>query len=312
MCGNVIPVSDTAKHLGILLSSASSTIARTTERITSSRSAFYALSAIGARHSCINPLTSLRLYKAISLPILTFGLDVWSPTNTELSMMERSQVKILRTILGLPVRTSTAGIHSLLGTVPIHYTAQVKLLSFVRSTLALPPTAIARLVLLFRARQLYPPPGSFIHKIVATLDHLCLPDVDSLSSDVPSKSAWKALVKTMVHESFREDLTASASLHPTLSDVSRISPPKYGRPVDILQLFKHDLTLARLSLLRIRLLLHVSSIRSHTSSFRVTDLISNRSDICLLCDSNTPEDLLHFISVCPALQPIRAMWLPKI
>ena len=226
--------------------------------------------------------------------------------------MERSQVKILRTILGLPVRTSTAGIHSLLGTVPIHYTAQVKLLSFVRSTLALPPTATARLVLLFRARQLYPPSGSFIHKIAATLDHLCLPDVDSLSSDVPSKSAWKALVKTMVHESFREDLSASASLHPTLSDVSRISPPKYGRPVDILQLFKHDLTLARLSLLRIRLLLHVSSIRSHTSSFRVTDLISNRSDICLLCDSNTPEDLLHFISVCPALQPIRAMWLPKI
>ena len=226
VCGNVIPVSDTAKHLGILLSSASSTIARTTERITSSRSAFYALSAIGARHSCINPLTSLRLYKAISLPILTFGLDVWSPTNTELSMMERSQVKILRTILGLPVRTSTAGIHSLLGTVPIHYTAQVKLLSFVRSTLALPPTATARLVLLFRARQLYPPPGSFIHKIVATLDHLCLPDVDSLSSDVPSKSAWKALVKTMVHESFREDLTAS-SLHPTLSDVSRISPPNF-------------------------------------------------------------------------------------
>ena len=133
----------------------------------------------------------------------------------------------------------------------------------------------------------------------------------SRQTSLPNRRG-RLLFMTMVHESFREDLTTFASLHPTLSDVSRISLSKYGRPVDILQLFKQALTLARLSLLRIRLLLHVLSICSHTSSFRVTNLIPNRSDTCLLCDSNTPEDLLHFISVCPALQPIRAMWLPKI
>jgi len=312
VCDSVIPIAESTKHLGVLLSSSQSTISRTSGRITSSRSAFYALSAAGARHTCINSLTSLQLYKSLSLPILLFGLEVWSPTNTELMMMERSQLKILRTILGLPSRSSSSGIHFLLGTLPIQYHALLKLLSFTRSTVALPPHSIARQILLFRSSQNNPPSRSIVNNIISTLDNLCLPNLEVLLNNPPTKKVWKALTKTMVFESFREVSFFDSSPSPTLVDLLRISPPKYGVPIDVLQIFKHDLKLARLSLLRIRLLLHVSSLNSHTCSFRVTDRFSIRSDRCQLCQLAATEDLLHFLSVCPALQPVRDLWLPKI
>ena len=64
--GHTIPIVESAKHLGIIISSSPSTIKRTTNSITASRSAFYALTAIGARHTCINPCTSIHLYKSLS------------------------------------------------------------------------------------------------------------------------------------------------------------------------------------------------------------------------------------------------------
>ena len=50
-------------------------------------------------------------------------------------MLERSQLRVLRTILGLPARASAAGIHLMLGTIPIKYISQI---TFVRSTMGLP------------------------------------------------------------------------------------------------------------------------------------------------------------------------------
>ena len=311
VCGCDIPIVESTKHLGILVSSSKSTINRTTDRITSSRSAFYAISSVGARHSCINPLTSLQFYKTLCLPILSFGLEIWSPTTTEIRMMEKSQLKILRTILGLPSRTSSVGIHLLLGTIPIEYLAQLKLLSFVRSVVNLPSSSIPTQIMALRADQRCPPTRSIIHRLISSLGTLCLPSLQDLMANPPSNRAWKALTKTMIHEMFRE-VSLNPNTPPSLIDLVRNPPPKYGHPMDILLISKHNLRLARLSSLRIRLLLHVSSLRAHTCSFRLSDRFPARSDDCLLCHSNDKEDLAHFISVCPALQPVREMWLPRI
>ena len=164
MGGHAIPISETVKHLGILLSSSSnSTIERTTNRISSAKSSFYALSTIGARHSGINPVTSLTLFKSLSLPILSFGLEIWIPTDTELLLMERCQLKILRTILGLPTRSPSAGIHLLLGTIPVQVLSQLRRLSFIQSTAALPDSAIAKRLFLSCANS--PSPGSQISRM---------------------------------------------------------------------------------------------------------------------------------------------------
>ena len=69
-----------------------------------------------------------------------------------------------------------------------------------------------------------------------------------------------------------------------------------------------DLKLSRLSNLRIRLLLHATSLASHTCSFHPIGGLP-RSPVCLLCSLGVCEDILHFLSKCPRLHSIRDPWL---
>ena len=97
-----IPQCDSYRHLGILRLVSTSNLGCISERCSAGRSAFYALNAVGSRFGCLHPSTSLQLYSSFCLPI--YGCKIWSLTKTELSMLERSHRKILRTIIGLPTR----------------------------------------------------------------------------------------------------------------------------------------------------------------------------------------------------------------
>ena len=97
----------------------------------------------------------------------------------------------------------------------------------------------------------------------------------------------------------------------TLVHINQLPPTIYGRPALLMQRFRHDLTLARLSILRVRFLLHATALNSHTSCFHAS-LRRDRSPECRLCDLSVPEDIFHFIAQCPALDHVCAMWIPKI
>ena len=72
-------------HLGILWSVSDSTIGHVFVMTTLARSAFYAIQSVGPRFGLLHPLTSLKLFRAYSLCILSYVLEVLSPTMTELS-----------------------------------------------------------------------------------------------------------------------------------------------------------------------------------------------------------------------------------
>ncbi len=120
-------------HLGILRTVFNSTIHRTNERATAGRSAFYALNSVGSRFGCLHPLTPLRLYQALCVPILLNGSEIWTLTKTELLLLERTHQKILRTIQGLPTRCSSASLTTLLGALRIVTLVQQRMLNFVFS-----------------------------------------------------------------------------------------------------------------------------------------------------------------------------------
>ena len=112
---DTISESDTVKHLGILLAVSGSSLSHTLQSISSARSAFYAFQSVSRRFGSLHhPLTYLRLFRAYSLCILKFGCDVLFPTRSELLMLDRSQLAILKSIVGLPSRTSSIAIHTLL------------------------------------------------------------------------------------------------------------------------------------------------------------------------------------------------------
>ena len=101
---SVISEVDEQHHLGILRLIYNSTVHRTNERATAARSAFFVLSAVGSHFGCLHPLTSLRFYWSICLPIMLYGCEVWTFSKTELLFLERVHRKVLKTIQGLPIR----------------------------------------------------------------------------------------------------------------------------------------------------------------------------------------------------------------
>lgn len=119
------------------------------------------------------------------------------------------------------------------------------------------------------------------------------------------------MTKTLIFEEFRDSIESSNQ--PSLSHIVNLPPAvKYGHPAPIIEKVKQNLSLSRLSNLRIRLILHATSLASHTAVFNTLRGQPPRSSVCLLCSTDSPEDLQHFVFECPALQSVRDTWFPKI
>lgn len=73
---------------------------------------FFALNAVGSYFGFLHPLTSLRLYSSLCLLILLYGCAI---SKTELTLLERVQRKILRTVQGVLLRCSSRALQSLMG-----------------------------------------------------------------------------------------------------------------------------------------------------------------------------------------------------
>ena len=114
----------------------------TSERCSAGRSAYFSLNAIGARFGCLHPATILRLYKAYCLPVLLYGSELWNITRTELIMFERVHRKILRTILGLPVRCNSKALLHITETLSINAFIHQRQLNFIHSFTFLPPYSL--------------------------------------------------------------------------------------------------------------------------------------------------------------------------
>ena len=183
-------------HLGILRATASSTSSRTSHHINLGRSSFFVLNRVGTRFGCLHPITALRLYTSISLPKMLYGAELWSLTNTELEMLERSHRKILRSIQGLPLRCPKEGVGTFLGCSTIADLIATKKLSFLLSTATLPSEARPRQVLQCRLQESHT--KSWITLLESQINELNLPNIATLIQNTPSKSCWKRCIRKIL------------------------------------------------------------------------------------------------------------------
>lgn len=129
---------------------------------------------------------------SLCLPIMLYGCELWSPTKSELLMLERVHRRILRTIQGLPLRCNSLALQCLMGTVSITSLIHQRQLNFALSFRSLPLDSPHRLV--FEALICHPPSKGFIPTLLSTLSHYGLPSPSSIIDMTCSKPAWKRLI----------------------------------------------------------------------------------------------------------------------
>ena len=295
---------DEIHHLGILRTVAASTVARTNERASACRSAFFALNSIGSRFGCLHPLTSLKLYKTLCLPILLYGSEIWNYTKTELLFLERVNRRILRTIQGLPLRCHSSLLTKLLGTSSIDDLITQRSLSFVTATANLPLDSLPRQVLVARASS--PTAKGVTKRYHELLAGLNLPDLPTLLDSPPKVQTLKAYIKrNLALRAHVEFLETHETSFIGSSELQLLKPTPHW------EVTIGDPALTRLNNFRIRLLVGCDGLEHDAARFRYRSNGATPSDpSCKLCGHQT-EDAIHFVAVCPRLNDARCGALAK-
>ena len=88
----------------------------------------------------------------------------------------------------------------------------------------------------------------------------------------------------MLYSKFYDFVLEASSHMSSLSDVINVSYPFHAKPLPIVTCFKGDISSARLSNFRIRLLLHCPALNKDTAVFHLR-ANKSRDPLCSLCHS---------------------------
>jgi hypothetical protein len=113
---NVISVKDGSGHMGVSLSSHRRyESAYIQDRIDSGHRAFYSVQGLGNQRIPVTPVVASKLYWAICIPRMTYGLEVATLADRSVRKLEQAHGQMAKVIQGLPPQTSNAACLAPLG-----------------------------------------------------------------------------------------------------------------------------------------------------------------------------------------------------
>ena len=287
---------DEQHHLFIHRTAFNSTIRCTNERATAGRSTFYALNSLsGIPFWTVHPLTSLKLYQALCLPLFLYKSELWTLTKMELLSLERVHRRILRTVQGLPIRCHSASLTTLLGVQDIQTLVQQRQLNFMVSAANLDPDSYPGSSCIDLSAQL--PRVSHANIIKFSLTSIF--QAFLLHSLNPSKcSSWKAFIKK--HLGLTSYLTILEECNNCYASQCAF---KLHHPAPH---WKVDPKLTHLNNFRICLLVGCDGPEADAVHFLSRTTNAQPGDpSCKLCNQGVPEDAAHFVFTCPVLDEER-------
>ena len=149
MGDSYIQQSDAAVHLGIRQESNLPLSNRMSERCQKTKNAFYAMADLGLRPEVLNPLTSVRLYMTVIIPILLHGCELWNNMSGNDSVkFSQLQHFITKKIQGFHVRARSDMVKSMLGLNRITALVDKRKLMFLFKILNLDNSSICKKIFL--------------------------------------------------------------------------------------------------------------------------------------------------------------------
>jgi hypothetical protein len=255
--------------------------------------------------SGLNPRASIHLINCYVTPRLFYGLNVIQLSASDVKNLNVYFNKLIKQIQHLPKRTANAGALLLLGQIPIEGQIHKRMLCTFRNVIANTNSVeqnIAYRQLAIKSND----SKSWFIKIVQITQIYDLPSPYDLMETPPNKRKWKKLV------------TDSVNLYWTLKlkdDVNSKTTLKYLNVDDVMIGKTHNIWYTggaepyavNRSCVKAKLVCGTYTLQKDRSKFSK----HSTSPTCQLCKSE-PEDHLHSLVKCKALEEIRTPFINKL
>jgi hypothetical protein len=252
-------------------------------------------------------MTSLSLYKTYIQPVLTYGLEIVQPKQSNLVKLELFKKTILKQILSLPINTPDPTAYIISGLLPVEAIIDIKCMSLFNNICRQPDNAIEKQLAMRQLLNKSTDNRSWFINIKKILLKYEFSNINELLTNPIRKSLiWKSSVQRAVENFWTEKIRETATWYPSLEHLnSKLYAPKLPHPIiDI----SKDLNTSRASIsigVKLKIVTGTYPFRGSRAKY------SNISPICELCGEND-ETLEHLLLECKLLYAPRSEHLSII
>ncbi len=301
-----IPNVCSGTHIGVVRDRKGGPEAQVDHNVTTARKAAYHLMGAGLHGKNGLPhSTCLHLYQIYVLPILTYGLSIFSIEERHIKPLERFQKSMLKQLLTLADNTADPALYILSGVAPIELEVHRQALSIFGSIARHPKSAEWELANRQLIMQDYDAEEWF-----AYIRRLCskynLPSPASLLENPPSKPKWKSMYDRQLKQYWTSHVISHAAF---LQKARYLNPQVYniGNPHPAIRFAPCHVKDIQKCTIKLQLITGSYILQAQRARFNQFDVKPE----CLLC-GREPETRTHFLITCQSLQQHRTPHLTQI
>ncbi len=306
MGDNPIPNVNEGTHLGVVRNKKGGPEAQVEHNISTARKAAYSLMGAGLHGKNGLPQhTCMHLYQIYIIPVLTYGLSIFSLEEKHTKPLEQFQKSMIKQILSLADNTGDPAVYVLSGAAPLEYELHRQVLSLFGSITRHPESAEYKLAKRQLVMEDYDSEDwyCYVRRICCKYD---LPTPWDLLEDPQDKSAWK----TMYDKQLKIHWTSHVTNLAARSKKARfLNPLSYhiGKPHPIIRYGPNTVRDIQKCTIKLQVITGSYILQAHRARFNQFQVKPD----CLLC-GDAPEDRIHFLVECSALADRRSPYIAEI
>ena len=301
-----IPNVEFGTHLGVVRDKKGGPEAQIDHNISTARKAAYHLMGAGLHGKNGLPhSTCMHLYQIYVLPILTYGLCIFSLEEKHFKPLEKFQKSMLKQLLTLADNTADPALYILSGAAPIEMEIHRQALSMFGAISRHPQSAEWELAKRQLVMQEYEAEEwfAYIRRICCRYN---LPSPSELLDNPHTKTHWKSSYDRHLKQYWT---TVTTSLAEYLQKARFINPEVYniGKPHPIIRYAPCHIKDIQKCTVKLQLITGSYILQAQRAKFNQYEVKPD----CLLCGQE-PETRTHFLISCPSLQEHRSHFLSQI